>query len=228
MKEKLFDPLQSAVALIADDDDSFRREMVVVLEFFFKKVIQATNGLEALEYCEKFPVDVLFLDYNMPKLNGYETATKIRLQSRFIPIIFMSGNLEESKFINIIKTKPEYFLKKPFYQKDIFEIMSYLKTLLAKRQENILLPINDEYSYDILKRVIMEEEQPVTVTKKESLLIEILLENKSYLVSNQILESKLFENESTPNNLRNLIYRLRKKTRNSFIVNVKDLGYLIP
>ncbi len=67
-------------------------------------------------------------------------------------IIFMSGNLEESKFINIIKTKPEYFLKKPFYQKDIFEIMSHLKDLLRERQENILLPINDEYSYDMLKK----------------------------------------------------------------------------
>ena len=164
----------------------------------------------------------------MPKLNGYETAAKIRLQSRLIPIIFMSGNLEESKFINIIKTKPEYFLKKPFYQKDIFEIMSHLKDLLRERQENILLPINDEYSYDMLKKMIMEEDQPIALTKKESLLIEILLEHKSYLVSNQILEAELFENESNPNNLRNLIYRLRKKLRNSFIVNVKDLGYLIP
>ena len=52
MKEKLFEPLKSAVALIADDDGSFRREMAVILELFFRKVIQVTNGLEALEFFE--------------------------------------------------------------------------------------------------------------------------------------------------------------------------------
>ena len=111
-QEKLYDPLKQAVALIADDDISFRNEMAKFLGLFFSEVIQASNGLEALEYFEKYPIDVIFLDYHMPKFNGYETAVKIRLRSKYIPIIFISGDLEEFKFMNIIKIKAEYFLKK--------------------------------------------------------------------------------------------------------------------
>lgn len=227
-KERLMDPLKSAVALIADDDPSFRNEMVKILELFFKQVIQASNGIEALEYFEKYSIDVVFLDYHMPKFNGYETAVKIRLSSKSIPIIFISGNLEESKFINMLKIKTEYFLKKPFYQKDIFELITYLKNLLREQKNNTLLIINDEYTYDFQKKILFENSLPIQLTKNESRFIEVLLANKSFLVSTQQIENEIFNDVVNLNNLRNLVYRLRRKLTSSFIVNVKDLGYLIP
>lgn len=228
INDKLVDPLKSAVALIADDDPSFRDEMAKILELFFKRVLQATNGIEALEYFEKYSIDVVFLDYHMPKFDGYETALKIRLHSKYIPIVFISGDLEESKFMNIIKIKADYFLKKPFYQKEIFDLIAYLKGLLKEQKFNTIFLINDEYTYDFQKKILFENSYPIRLTKNESSFIEVLLANKSFLVSIEQIENELFSDTINLNNLRNLVYRLRKKLVNPFIVNVKDLGYLIP
>ncbi len=226
--ERLVDPLKSAVVLIADDDLAFRNEMAKILELFFKSVIQASNGIEALEYFEKYSIDVIFLDYHMPKFNGYETAMKIRLNSKYIPIVFMSGDLEESKFMNIIKIKADYFLKKPFYQKEIFDKIASLKSLLREQKNNTIFIINDEYTYDFQKKILFENSYPIRLTKNESRFIEVLLANKSFLISIEQIGNELFSDSINLNNLRNLVYRLRKKLVNPFIVNVKDLGYLIP
>ena len=75
---------------------------------------EATNGLEALELCSRLLPEVLILDINMPKMNGFEVLKIIRSTHPEIPVIMMStdatqSNVEEARTYGIDK-----FIVKPF------------------------------------------------------------------------------------------------------------------
>ena len=66
--------------LIADDYPHAAESLALCLKRFGHEVETATDGRQALESAERFHPEVIFLDIAMPKLNGYEVATKIREQ----------------------------------------------------------------------------------------------------------------------------------------------------
>lgn len=64
--------------LIADDDYDNRMILKQALEAAGCRVLQAVNGLEAVDLISAEKPDLVFLDLSMPKMNGWETAKKIR------------------------------------------------------------------------------------------------------------------------------------------------------
>jgi PAS domain S-box-containing protein len=79
--------------LIADDNADVAESFEVMLQMFGHEVRTAFDGLEALERAEQFRPDVIVLDVGMPKLDGYETARRIRRQpwGRDVVLIAVTG-----------------------------------------------------------------------------------------------------------------------------------------
>jgi signal transduction histidine kinase/ActR/RegA family two-component response regulator len=79
--------------LIADDNADLREVFEVMLKTLGHDVQTACNGLEVMERAELFMPEVIVLDIGMPKLNGYETARRIRRQAwgRNVVLIAISG-----------------------------------------------------------------------------------------------------------------------------------------
>ena len=73
-------PEQSSVRriLVADDNEDAATSLALILSMLGHETRTARNGLEALEIAEQFRPDVVLLDIGMPKLNGYETARRLR------------------------------------------------------------------------------------------------------------------------------------------------------
>ena len=86
-------PPQRAKILIVDDTESNRRAFQSLLESPTHDVIQARDGLEALEHIIEHDFAVILLDIRMPRMGGLETAQNIRARkrSRHTPIIFLSA-----------------------------------------------------------------------------------------------------------------------------------------
>ena len=82
--------------LWADDEIDLLKPYVLFLEAKGYKVIPATDGHEALDILEKENVDIIFLDENMPGLNGLETLSKIKVQYSSIPVIMITKSEEEN------------------------------------------------------------------------------------------------------------------------------------
>ena len=102
-------------ALVADDDGITRHLLRTLLRQSYVEVVgEATNGLEALELCSKLQPDVLILDINMPKMNGFEALKSIRSAHPEIAVVMMSSdatqsNVEEARTYGI-----DRFIVKPF------------------------------------------------------------------------------------------------------------------
>jgi CheY-like chemotaxis protein len=84
---------QRAKILIVDDTESNRLAFQSILEGPAHEVIQARDGLEALEFIIDNDFAVILLDIRMPRMGGLETAQNIRARkrSRYTPIIFLSA-----------------------------------------------------------------------------------------------------------------------------------------
>lgn len=102
-------------ALVADDDGITRHLLRTLLRQNFVDVVgEATNGLEALELCPKLLPDVLLLDINMPKMDGFEVLKSIRSTNPEISVIMMSTDATQRNVVEARMHGIHAFIVKPF------------------------------------------------------------------------------------------------------------------
>ncbi|MDQ6973922.1 MAG: ATP-binding protein, partial [Mariprofundaceae bacterium] len=103
------------VILVVDDDDMIRDVSCELLESLNYKVLQASDGVEALSIFHEYSneIDLLLTDVVMPNMGGWELSTQIWLQKNSLPIIFISGYADEQ--IPMLPEELEHviILKKP-------------------------------------------------------------------------------------------------------------------
>ena len=79
--------------LVADDNEDALAMLALLLESEGHEVCTASNGPQALEFAETFRPDIAFLDIGMPKMSGYELASRIRIRpwGQQISLVALSG-----------------------------------------------------------------------------------------------------------------------------------------
>jgi DNA-binding response OmpR family regulator len=102
--------------LIVDDDASFREMLEETLKNAGYEIIMAKNGLLALEKLKKEDVDMVILDVNMPKMNGFELLTKMRNDEKLknIPVLMLTIRDFADDQERGYKTGADDYLTKPF------------------------------------------------------------------------------------------------------------------
>jgi len=100
--------------ILAVDDTAF---FLVVLKKKLQntryKVNCVTSGRDALKFLEKHKTDIFLLDIEMPGMNGFELAAKIREKGYKEPIIFLTGNARKEYFAMAMKSGATDFIIKP-------------------------------------------------------------------------------------------------------------------
>lgn len=101
--------------LIADDQDFNRKLIGAYVSQNGHTVIEASNGLEACRSYEAGDVDLVFLDINMPEMNGYEACRVIKAAAGdgFIPIIFVTSSVDEATLAQCLAVGGDDFITKP-------------------------------------------------------------------------------------------------------------------
>src|SRR5436309_11905006 len=88
MEKDVFDPRDITI-LIVDDEPRIRDMVRMNLEMEHYRVIEAANGLEALEQLRENLPDLVVLDVMMPEMDGFETLRSIREVST-VPVIMLT------------------------------------------------------------------------------------------------------------------------------------------
>jgi signal transduction histidine kinase/CheY-like chemotaxis protein/CHASE3 domain sensor protein len=116
--------------LVVDDDVRNIFSLTKALEVFKMKVITAIDGKEALKILEENPeTDVVLLDMMMPNMDGYETAQRIRSNTKFkkLPVIAVTAKAMTGDREKCIKAGASDYITKPI---DIDQLMSLLRVWL--------------------------------------------------------------------------------------------------
>lgn len=120
----------SARILVVDDEPRNVKILQIQLQARGYAVLTAGDGAEALEVVRHETPDLILLDINMPKVDGYEVLAKVRADetTEFIPIIMITAlrDTEENR-IKAVEAGADDFIEKPF---NSFEVLARIKSLL--------------------------------------------------------------------------------------------------
>ncbi len=106
--------------LIVDDSKTMRsivRKLLVGARFPLE-VTEADEGFAALKLVRENPIDLVFIDYNMPGFSGLETISEFKREKRRVHVVLMTSQPDES-LSERAREIGAGFLKKPFYPADI-------------------------------------------------------------------------------------------------------------
>lgn len=111
--------------LIADDDSEMRESLVSLLTQAGYEVIEAANGLEAVEMAEKELPSLIMLDIHMPKMDGLEACKAIKSNhvTKHIPVVMLTieGCISEIK--RAIGDGARTYLTKPAGKDEILKVV---------------------------------------------------------------------------------------------------------
>lgn len=107
--------------MIIEDDDSLRKFLASELVNYFK-IIQASNGFEALNAIRNKTPDLILTDFNMPQMNGEDFIMAINQEGFDIPCLVMTGYLSRELEERLTELGVYKILSKPFD----FEKLLYL------------------------------------------------------------------------------------------------------
>jgi DNA-binding NtrC family response regulator len=112
-------------AVIVDDSATVRRmvKRVLAASIFSIRVAEAGNGEDALAMCADGGFDIVFLDCNMPGLNGLDTLDGLLVRNPGAKVIMMSGERNEMMVAQARQRGALEFLYKPFYPRDVDRVL---------------------------------------------------------------------------------------------------------
>ena len=119
-----YERFRNKKVLIVDDAPINRIYAQKILEGIGCKAETADNGLNAFEKLQKESFDIIFMDIQMPKMDGYQATYKIRHELNLsTPIIALTANAMQGEKNNCLEKGMVGYLSKPFYEKDIYHMM---------------------------------------------------------------------------------------------------------
>lgn len=119
--DQVMDPGLHTV-LIVDDQPEMRNYLSSILEN--KNVIEAENGIEALEKIKDHKIDYIITDYMMPKLDGYELIKTIKDQGIDTPILMLTARADLESKMNTLRLGVDDYLNKPFNREELILTMN--------------------------------------------------------------------------------------------------------
>jgi CheY-like chemotaxis protein len=105
--------MSDKISLVVDDEPSVRKFITAVLRSNGFQIIEAENGVQALELLRKLgTVDLLVSDIHMPKMDGIALACSVRAEHPAIPVILVSGysDLLQANRLHAFELVPKPFL----------------------------------------------------------------------------------------------------------------------
>jgi DNA-binding response OmpR family regulator len=173
--------------------------------------------------------DLVILDVNLPKMNGFEVLERVRDEGNQTLILMLTARSQIDDKVEGLTLGADDYLPKPFATK---ELLARIKALLRRSQATIGdVKVFGDISYDSLNFRLSKEHKSVDLTHLEGQLLDLLMTRKHMIISKDMIISKLwgFDTRADDNNVEVYIFFLRKKLKylNSDVVikTSRGIGY---
>lgn len=227
--------------LLVDDDNFIKEETNELLSEIFKFVDVASDGDEAINKYKEFYTknnqyfDIVISDVHMPNLNGVELTRLIYKLNPEQKLIIISAYSQSTNLIDFINLGVSQFITKPIdinlFIEILFDVSKqlYSSNKVFVDEDKKVLQLNNSISWNKENKKLIKSETSIKLTKRETLLIELLLQVKDKTYTTDEIIAYLWEDDSLADalNLKNVVSRLRKKVPEINIENVYGLGYKI-
>lgn len=214
--------LQSMKMLFLEDNKTFAEYTISFFELYVHSVIHVTNMEDALEYFLNEKVDIIISDLKVEDGIAIHFIEKIRDTNQDIPIVVLSAHKDEEFLLQAIPLGLISYEIKPI---NFANFKNVLHKCAQKINSTLLFVKNDIY-YNPNKKYLLKGEQEVLLSKKESLFVELLIENKNTIITKDDISNFIWENEIMSDSaLKNFLLRIRKKVGKDLFYTIQNVGY---
>lgn len=217
--------------LVIEDEKDLNEMITESLRKAGYEVDACYDGDSADAYIASEDYDLIVLDLNLPGMDGMTLLRSLREHDRDTAVLILSARSEVTDKVAGLDAGANYYLSKPFH---LDELEACVRSLTRRSftQEDVLLTCG-ALSFDTRSRETLADGQSVTLTRKETGILEYLLLHQGRPVSQEELIEHVWDGsvDSFSNSIRVHISSLRKKLRAGLgydpIRNRIGEGYLI-
>lgn len=217
--------------LIIEDEIALCSSIAEGLRMDGYEVDTCHNGLEALDLCSTENYDLILLDLSLPGMDGMEVLRYLRMEDTETSVLILSARGQIQDKVGGLDAGANDYLTKPFHFE---ELEARVRSLTRRKfiQENVCLSCG-EITFDTKTRTARAKGIPLSLTRKETGLLEYLLLHQERVISQEEMMEHLWDGSvnSFSNSIRVHVSSLRKKLRAALgydpIQNKVGQGYFI-
>jgi DNA-binding response OmpR family regulator len=219
--------------LVVDDEPRMRRFMRMNLDLEGYRVIEAENGLEAVNRVRDDLPDMVLMDVMMPEMDGFEALRLIR-ETSTVPVIMLTVKGEEDDRVRGLELGADDYVTKPFSPRELASrIMAVLRRAeMPTLAEGSVIQVDDRLQIDFNRRQVIVDGNEVKLRPTEYRLLYHLVNNAGWTLPHETLLAKVWGHEyrDETHYLRLYITYLRQKieedpTHPKYILTERGLGY---
>lgn len=181
--------------LLVEDELSLADTIKLNLELEGFKVVTASDGKKALKAFKSERFNLVILDVMLPEMDGFTVCEAIRLENADLPILMLTAKNSSTDRVNGLKKGADDYLTKPFNLEELLLRVHNLLKRTTRNGESKQAPINiyqlGHHNINFSEMTVaLDDGNKINLTKKENLLLKLLIERKNEVVSREhILET---------------------------------------
>ena len=219
--------------LVVDDDLELQRLIAFALRQAGYLVLEAGDGPTALVTFETERPDLVLLDVNLPRMNGFEVLRRLRASGAKVPIMMLTVRAGEEDQVRGLDLGADDYLAKPFSPRTLLaRVRAHLRRTGAERgapvEQGDLALDADRQSVSVGGR------DPVHLTQLEFRLMQLLIANAGHSLPTERLTTHVWGRRGMGDRqmLKQLVHRLRRKIEADpaeprYLKTVSGLGYIL-
>ena len=213
-KEVLMEKATKRILVIDDEPEIARSvRLTITLQEPNWEVVEALSGRQGLARLGEEDFDLVLLDLGMPDMSGYEVLKQIRLFSD-VPVVILTVRDDELDKVRGLELGADDYIVKPFGH---LELMARIRSLFRRIEGRVQADekpfVSGDLRIDFRTRTVMVKGHPISLTRTEYRLLEVLARNAGRIVPSATLLAKVWGPlaEDNPDYLKVYIHRLRNK-----------------
>lgn len=219
--------------LVVDDDLELLRLIAFALRQAGYLVVEAQDGPSGVAAFERERPDLVLLDVNLPRLNGFEVLRRVRAASAETPVMMLTVRAGEEDQVRGLDLGADDYLAKPFSPRTL---LARVRALLRRAGVDRPAPLaaGDLVFDPQAQSVRVRGGQPVRLTNLEARLLQLLLANGGHTLPLDRLTSHVWGYRGLGDRqlLKQLVHRLRRKIEEDpgaprYLLTVTGQGYAL-
>lgn len=211
--------------LVVDDEKLIRDVIKEYLLLENIEVMEAENGIEAIEKVKNNNFDIIIMDIMMPKMDGYTACREIK-KIKDIPFIMLSARGEEYDKLIGFDLGIDDYVTKPFSPK---ELVARIKAITKRNENDSNIYVIKGIKLDDVAHDVYVDNEKIYLTPKEYDLLKYFIDNKNIALSRENLLSNIWgydfygDDRTIDTHVKTLRKHLGKYK--DMIITVRGMGY---
>ena len=227
------------ILIVEDELISLEYLKQVLYSLRVNEIYEAVSADEALKIVKEHHIDLVYMDINIQGAKDGIACAALLNKEYFLPIIFTTA-YGDTNTINEAREENMFgYLIKPFQPNDVEASTNVAIKMINKEKEHntidnqkekevIFINLNEEYHYNFVTKTLYFYKIPLSLTKKESEILDLLIHNINQNISYEYLKETIWQNKIITNStIRDSVSRLKKKIPNLDIQNISNIGYIM-